>query len=131
MDRWTLTLVLEGAYEFSDITIALRAAFSDAKSGAGLTLMIDDRRSTVNRSAEETRAQAAWIASRRPNIARVALLASADPSCYGMARMASVLFEMEGLDAQVFTEPDDAKHWLDSGSRLARTDVAGGTGRPL
>jgi hypothetical protein len=126
MDGATLTLVLEGAHAFSDITVALRAAFSDANFRHGVALLIDERRSTVNGSADEKRAQIAWIASRQPNIVLVALLTATDPSRYGMARMASVFFDMEGLEAQVFTKPEDAKRWLESGLP-PRADAPGRT----
>ena len=109
----TLGLVLEGVPEFSDITAAFRSAFADARFRLGVALLIDERRCSANPSAEEKRARVAWIASLRPNLAAsVALVTTADPLRYGIARMASVFFEMEGMVAEVFTEPDDAKRWL-------------------
>ena len=109
----TLSLVLEGASEFTEITAAFRSAFSDARFRPGVALLIDERRCTANPSAAEKRTRVAWIASLRPSLAdSVALVTAADPLRYGIARMASVFFETEGMVAEVFTEPDDAKHWL-------------------
>jgi hypothetical protein len=109
----TLSLVLEGASELTEIKTVFRSAFSDARLRPGVALLIDERRSTANPTADEKRARVAWIASLRPNIgARVALVTAADPLRYGIARMASVFFETEGMVAEVFTEADDAKRWL-------------------
>lgn len=81
----------------------------------GSSLLIDERESQDNSSADEIRARVSWISSLRPSIgAHIALVTSASALRYGLSRMASIYFEIEGVDAAVFTDIGTAKGWLSS-----------------
>jgi hypothetical protein len=109
----TLSLLLQGTYAFEEVTAAMQSALSDPRFAPGSTLLIDERASASNPSAAEKRARVAWISSLRPRIApRVALVAGTEPLRFGIARMASAFFEMEGVQAAVFTDLPSAQKWL-------------------
>lgn len=115
MENGALVLRLKGDYDFEELTASVTAAFADPCFRPGTALLIDERASTVIPTAEANRMRVAWIASLKPWIgSRVALVTTADPARYGVARMASVFFETAGLEAAVFTDGHPAHAWLRS-----------------
>ena len=108
-----LRLAVQSSYDFQDWTLAIESAFADPGFRRGMLVLIDDRMSNDNPSAAEARARVAWLAALRPEIGdHVALLTTERPLQYGMARMASVYFEIAGMDAVVFTDTESAIGWL-------------------
>ena len=111
---FVVTVTLDGDYPFDEVIEALQQALADPSSTPGMALLFDERLSLANPSSEEKRARVHWIVSLRPDIAaRCAFVVGAKPDYrYGMARMAGIYFELEGMRAQIFFDVESASRWL-------------------
>jgi hypothetical protein len=79
-----------------------------------MSLLIDARRSTARRSAEQFRERSAWMASLRTQglSPRCAIVISSEPHQYGLARMAGTYLEFQNMTLEIFTDLDEALQWL-------------------
>ena len=106
-----------------DITKAFDEAMADPRFRAGTSLLLDVRRSADNPSSEEFRRRTELLARRtaRGLATRVAILIGPKPHQYGLARMASVHSETNGIELEIFTEMDEALEWLERAGESAAT----------
>jgi len=86
-------------------------AFGDEVS-AGLLFDLTGSESLGDRSAEDLRAMAIFLASRGSRFSsRLAMVAVTDVA-YGLMRMGAVTAESQGIAAHVFRDYGSARRWL-------------------
>ena len=106
-------LTLDGDYPFGEVVEALQHALADPSFTPGMSLLFDESLSHANPSSEEKHRRVRWIASLRPDVAaRCAIVVGATLFRYGMARMAETYFELEGMQAEIFSDVESASRWL-------------------
>lgn len=108
-------LTLTDHYSFQEPVQAVNEAMAAPRFRAGMALLIDARRSTSSRSSDEFRERAWWMASLASNglSNRSAIVISSEPHQFGLARMAEIHLDIKGLELEIFTDLDDALHWLE------------------
>lgn len=103
-----------GRYSMAALRDAIDAAldvFDDAVS-AGLLLDLTGSESLGDRTAEDLRAMAIFLASRGSRFSsRLAMVAVTDVA-YGLMRMGAVTAESQGIAAHVFRDYGSARRWL-------------------
>ncbi len=119
-------VTLSGHYSFEEPVRAVTNAMTAPLFQAGMALLIDARRSTSSRSSEEFRERARWMASLASKglSTRSAIVVSSQPHQFGLARMAEIHLDIKGLELEIFTDLDDALHWL--GRAGSTSDLARG-----
>ena len=120
-----MVLALDGDYAFGEVIESVRCVLADPTFVPGAALLFDERLSRANPSSAETRDRANWIASLRPKgiAARCAIVAGAEPYRYGLARMAAIYIELAGMQAQVFSDIEGARHWLSEAAAVEQDGV--------
>jgi hypothetical protein len=116
-DGAIVALRLTGNYETADVRAALRRALDDPRCphAAGLLFDIRGSRSIAQRTANEVRAMAQFIAGHAERFGRrLALLADTDAS-FGLMRLGAVTVEQQGVETSVFRDAADAEEWLGAG----------------
>ena len=91
---------------------------------AGMPLLVDRRATNDQQSLGELHSRAQWISTLiyRNASSRCALVARQRPHRhYGLARTIAAELEVDGIDAEVFTDFGDAERWLSNGSGGAET----------
>ena len=106
-------LTLDGDYLFDEVMEALQHALADPRFTPGMPLLFDESLSHADPSSGEKASRVRWIASLRPAIAaRCAIVVGTKAFRYGMARMASAYFEIQGMHAEIFSDVESASRWL-------------------
>lgn len=103
-----------GRYSMAELREGIDAAldaFGDEPS-AGLLFDLSGSESLGDRTAEDLRAMAIFLASRASRFSRrLAMVAVTDVS-YGLMRMGAVTAESQGVAAHVFRDHGSARRWL-------------------
>jgi hypothetical protein len=105
---------MTGLYLTADVRAALIAAFADPRgaNAAGLLFDIRGSRSIVQRTADEVRAMAQFIASHGDHFGRRLALLADSGAAFGLMRLGAVAVEQHGIEAAVFRHESDAEEWL-------------------
>jgi hypothetical protein len=116
-----LVVTLVGEYAFEEPADAVNTAIEDPRFRWGTLLLIDARLSTTRRSSEEFRGRALWMASllAKGLSPRCAIVVSSAVHQYGMARMAGIYLDLQGMTLEIFNDLEEAMDWL-----LGRSDIA-------
>jgi hypothetical protein len=111
-----LVLTLVGDYHFQEPVEAVVTAVANPQFRPGGSLLIDARLSTSNRTSEDFRERARWMRSLRDRgvLSRFAIVISAQPHQFGLARMAATHLDTKGLDLEIFADMEEALSWLKS-----------------
>jgi hypothetical protein len=103
-----------GRYSMAELRTSIDEAldaFGDEVS-AGLLFDLTGSESLGDRTAEDLRAMAIFLASRGPRFSsRLAMVAVTDVA-YGLMRMGAVTAESQGIAAHVFRDHGSARRWL-------------------
>ena len=103
-----------GRYSMAELRTSIDDAldaFGDDVS-AGLLFDLTGSESLGDRSAEDLRAMAIFLASRGSRFSsRLAMVAVTDVA-YGLMRMGAVTAESQGIAAHVFRDHGSARRWL-------------------
>jgi len=103
-----------GRYSMAELRTSIDDAldaFGDEVS-AGLLFDLTGSESLGDRSAEDLRAMAIFLASRGSRFSsRLAMVAVTDVA-YGLMRMGAVTAESQGIAAHVFRDHGSARRWL-------------------
>jgi hypothetical protein len=93
---------------------AIETATTDAEFKPSTSLLLDLRFCTDVPSADEFRGQAKFLAAhtRKGLSHQCAIVVRAKPVDYGLARMASLYAELEGIGMEVFTNMEQGLRWL-------------------
>ena len=115
-----LVVTLAGEYSFEDPQEAVTAAMQDPQFQPGTSLLIDARLSKTPRSSEEFRGRALWMASlvARGLSPRCAMVVTPAAHQYGLARMAGIHLDLQGLTLEIFVNLEEAINWLLNPSSL-------------
>jgi hypothetical protein len=110
-----LIVAAAGDYRSEDLAEAVAGALLDPRFRPGFSLLLDGRFSEAKITTATTEWRVAWLASLRSKgfSARCAVVVREEPHRYGLARMASTLLEMDGVELEVFTDMHEAMAWLD------------------
>jgi len=109
-----LIIEMVAEYTTAEVQTAIVNSFSNSKCPPKPFLLIDltESRSIFNRSSDEVRTVAGFVASFANRVNhRIALVAHEDLP-YGLMRMGSVGSEERGIESQVFRSFDEARKWL-------------------
>jgi hypothetical protein len=112
-----VALRLTGSYETADVRAALRGALDDPRCphAAGMLFDLRGSRSISQRTADEVRAMAQFIAAHAERFGRrLALLADSDAG-FGLMRLGAATVEQHGVETSVFRDAADAEKWLGAG----------------
>lgn len=109
-DRLIL-IQLEGEYTIDRLLELTGAALADPATPDRVLLLIDARKSTVERSTGEIRRTATAFSGWAPRIERMAIVVGSEVH-YGLTRMASILSEESGLIASPFRDLAEARRFL-------------------
>ncbi len=112
-----LHLVMDGEYLPDDIRAKVSAAMADPRLQENTLFLMDMRTSQAlsERTPDDLRAMANFLGGFSDRFGqRLAMIASAQLH-YGLLRMASAFSAMEGFEANVFYEWDEAMDWLRGG----------------
>ena len=105
---------MEGIYSTSELKATILKALDAPECPANPVMMFDLResRSIKDRSAEDVRDMAMFLASQGPRFGnRLGMVAPTDLT-YGMMRIGAVTAERGGVEAFVFREFNEAREWL-------------------
>jgi len=107
-------LKLEGGYTTQDVKRAMEEALDDPEFPNGALLLMDVTRSTSlgERSTEDLRDMAGYLARLSPHFGARLGIAAGSRLHYGMMRMAEVYSETGGMTARAFLTFDEASNWL-------------------
>ena len=106
-------LVLEVACKgFTDIGDALRAAVSDPAARSKMPLLIDVRMKVAGATYEHIQHRVSLSEMRRHFEPRWAIVTGTETVPAGAGRMFAVFSEIEGLEAGLFADKDEAIDWL-------------------
>jgi hypothetical protein len=93
---------------------AITEAMSSPHFEPGTSLLFDVRLSEVNPSGEEVRSRSQWLAGlmARGMSSRCAIVISPRVHQYGIARVASVYSDLQGMTVEIFSDLNQALLWL-------------------
>jgi hypothetical protein len=129
-----LILALDGDYAFGEVIESVQYALADPSFTPGTLLLFDERLSRANASGEEIRDRIHWIGSLRSKgfAARCAIVVGAELYRYGLARMAATYLDLEGIQAEVFSDVESASRWLSGAASTTRgTDQVAVAGKMI
>jgi len=98
-----------------DFGEAISDVLSNPRVKEGMSLLVDRRNASETGFLAELHSRARWISTflSRNASARCALVARRRPHWhYGLARTIAAYLEFEGVDAEVFTDINEAERWL-------------------
>jgi len=97
-----------------EVTVAISKAMNDPAFKVGTSLLLDVRACSDLPSSKELRQRAISLADRqRKGLSRrCAVVTGKSTAEYGVARMASTHAEIQGVTMEIFTDFDEAMHWL-------------------
>ena len=113
-DDRTVILRMTGTYSTGDIRAALLNALDDPARPplVGLLFDVRDSRSIAERTADEVRAMAEFLATNGDRFGRRLALVADEDAAFGLMRLGAVRVEQRGVDSQVFRNAADANAWL-------------------
>jgi len=113
-DGRVIVVRMNGMYATADVRATLTAAFADpcCANAAGLLFDIRGSRSIVQRTADEVRAMAQFIASHGDRFSRRLALVADSGAAFGLMRLGAVAVEQQGIATAVFRDESDAEEWL-------------------
>ena len=93
---------------------AIAEALADPQFKSGTALLLDIRLCQTNPSSEEIRSRVEWMASlRRKGLSsRCAIVVRPRSYQFGLARMTATYLDFKGIVLEIFSELDEALHWL-------------------
>jgi len=99
----------------NEVTPAISKAMADPAFKVGTSLLLDVRACTDLPSSKEFRQRAVSLAGRQQKglSTRCAAVIGKSAVEYGVARMASTHAEIQGVTMEIFTDFDEALHWLE------------------
>ena len=113
-DSNIVVIEMVGEYSMDDLRATILNSLADSECPANSFLLINagESRSIYNRSSENLKTMARFVASlgKRFNN-RIALVAQ-DDLPYGLMRMSSVGSEERGIESEVFRTFTEARKWL-------------------
>lgn len=114
-DGRIILMRMAGKYAASDIRKAILEALGDARAPSGAVLLFDLRESTSlgERTADEVREMARFLAAHGKRFSNRLAMVTADNLAFGLMRLGSVTANSGGVDAEVFREMDAARRWLE------------------
>jgi hypothetical protein len=97
-----------------EVTPAISKAMNDSTFQAGTSLLLDVRACSDLPSSNELRQRAISLADRQRKglTSRCAVVTGKSAAEYGVARMASTHADIQGVTMEIFTDFDEAMHWL-------------------
>jgi hypothetical protein len=113
-DSKIVVIEMVGECSMDDFRATVLNSLADSERPADSFLLIDlsESQSIYNRSSEDIRTMARFVASLgKWYNNRIALLAP-DDLAYGLMRMGSVGSEERGIKSEVFRTFDEARNWL-------------------
>jgi hypothetical protein len=117
-----LTFIGDSADEPAE---AITAAVSDPRFTAGTSMVADVRLSADEALPEVFRRWACWLAAlRTKGLSSQVAVVVAEKYQYGLARMATVHLDREGMDLTIFTDLDEAIHWVDTAHQAGGNKAA-------
>jgi hypothetical protein len=113
-DNDVILLRLVGKYTTSDLKSAILDALDDARLPERPVLLFDLResRSLQDRTADEVRDMAHFLASHGRRFGNRLAMVTASDLAFGLMRLGAVTAETGGLAAEVFRDMGAAKEWL-------------------
>jgi hypothetical protein len=113
-DNDVILLRLVGKYTTSDLKSAILDALDDARLPERPVLLFDLResRSLQDRTADEVRDMAHFLASHGRRFGNRLAMVTAGDLAFGLMRLGAVTAETGGLAAEVFRDMGAAKEWL-------------------
>ena len=107
-------LVLEVACKgFTEIRDALRAAVADPAARSKMPLLIDVRMEVAGVRYEHIQHRVEILSDMRRHFeSRWAIVTGTETVPAGVGRVFAVFSEIEGLEAGLFADKDEAIHWL-------------------
>lgn len=106
-------IISEGVVTLDEIKEAFTEALADPSFRTGQGTIVDVTGSESDRTHEEVRQLAVFLAERRAELGhRVAIVVSKSLH-YGLGRMLSAYAEIQHLNVEVFQQLDDAIQWMD------------------
>jgi hypothetical protein len=113
-DGDVIVLQLAGKYSTSDMKAAILSALDEAPASSGAALLFDMResRSLEDRSADDVRDMARFLAAHGRRFGnRLAMVTNGDLA-FGLMRLGAVIAESGGVVAEVFRDMPSARSWL-------------------
>jgi hypothetical protein len=113
-DGDVIVLQLAGKYSTSDMKAAILSALDEAPASSGAALLFDMResRSLEDRSADDVRDMARFLAAHGRRFGnRLAMVTNGDLA-FGLMRLGAVIAESGGVVAEVFRDMQSARSWL-------------------
>lgn len=107
-----LRLVLDGDYEQAALESAVSEALADPAYRAGMSLLIDSRRTGGDGSSAALRERVRFLRSTREHFSGKCALVVTGLLRFGLARMFASLAEVEGIEVRVFQDMDEAEAWI-------------------
>jgi hypothetical protein len=112
----------EGTYPPDAIIDAFEQALADPAfpaDSARLLLNVNRSQSLADRSVDDLRRVAEYLARRSDRVGRRCAIVAESAVHFGLMRMAVVFAESHGAEARVFKAEDEAVLWLNHGPRVA------------
>ena len=103
-----------GEYSMDELRTTILSSLADAKCPANPFLLINlgESRSIYNRSSEDIKIMALFVASLGKRFNNRVALVAPDDLPFGLMRMSSVGSEERGITAEVFRTFAKAREWL-------------------
>jgi hypothetical protein len=108
-----ITMIDQG---HEDPRAAILEAIADPQFTPGTSLLLDVRLSMENSASEKVRARAHWLSTLRSRgiSSRCAVVVAPRVYQFGLARMAGIYLELEGMCLEIFQDMGEAERWLSS-----------------
>lgn len=116
----TIWFTTKGDVDFEDGIATLRDGIADAADRDGARrwhVIFDIRASSEDRSADELRGIADFLAGQLETLSGRCAIVVGDPLHFGLARMFSAFSERHEVSVDVVSDPGEAVAWLESHSR--------------
>jgi hypothetical protein len=113
-DRDIAIVEASGSYGVGELRAAFDAALTanDDMAARGLLLDVSASESLADRTSQEVRAMAYFVASLGDRFARRFAIIAPSDLAFGMMRLGSVVTEAEGVETNVFRDREAAMAWL-------------------
>lgn len=114
-DDRVIVLRMVGKYAASDIRKTILDALADVRLPKGAVLLFDLRESTSlrDRTADEVREMARFLAAHGPRFGNRLAMVTGDDLAFGLMRLGSATANSGGVDAEVFRDMGAARRWLE------------------
>ena len=114
-DDRVIVMRMVGKYTATDLRKAILEALDDASVPDGAVLLFDMRTSTSvgDRTADEVREMARFLAAHGRRFGNRLAMVTGDDLSFGLMRLGSATANSNGVNAEVFRDMDAARRWLD------------------